>query len=61
MQSHCLDPYESDGSVMSVPSGVCVDLHGLETVLDLAQKPDFAPLLQQNQCDGGQLKLPTGL
>ena len=38
-----------------------VDLHGLENVLAGAQnKPDFAPLLQQNLCDGGQLKLPTG-
>ena len=39
---------------------VWVGLHGLENVLAVAQKPDFAPLLQQNLCDGGQLKLPTG-
>ena len=40
--------------------GLWVALHGVENVLVLAQKPDFAPLLQQNLCDGGQLKLPTG-
>ena len=43
---------------MSVTVGLWVALHGLENVLDLAQKPDFASLLQQNMCVGGQLKLP---
>ena len=61
MQSHCLDPYGCDGSVMSMLFGLWVALHGLENVLACsAQKPDFASLLQQNLCDGGQLKLPTG-
>ena len=61
MQSHCLDPYGCVGSVMSMPFGLSVDLHGLEKVLASAQKPDFASLLEQNLCDGGYMKLPTGL
>ena len=60
MQSHCLDPYGCDGSVKIMSFGLLVDLHGLENVLTLAQKPDFASLLQQNMCDGGQLELPRG-
>ena len=61
MQIHCLDPYGCDGSVMSMSFGLWVALHGLENVLASAQKPDFASLLQQNLCDGGQLQLPRGL
>ena len=40
MYRHCLDPYGCDGSVKSMSFGLHVDLHGLENVLALAQKPD---------------------
>ena len=61
MQSHCLDPYGCNGSVKSMSFDLWAVQHGLENILALAQKPDFASLLQQNLCDGGQLQLPRGL
>ena len=41
MQSHCLDPYGCDGSVMSMWFGLWVALHGFEKVLTTDEKADF--------------------